>query len=121
MATVAETRTGRRPLAGDGENATITWAHLATGDSGRATSEHADFNERTVHVFGTFGGATVSVKGSLDGVNYAVLTDPQGNALTFTEERLEAISEATPYLKPEVTGGAAADITVVVFAKRNAK
>lgn len=54
-----------------------------------------------MHVFGTFGSATVTIEGSLNGVDWATLTDPQGNALTFTSARIEAISEATVHLKKQ--------------------
>jgi hypothetical protein len=62
--------------------------------------------DRSVQVTGTFGaGGTVVLEGSNDGTNYRTLTDPQGNALSFTSAGLEAIQEITRYVRPRVTAG----------------
>ena len=83
----------------------VEWAALANGDDG-APAELVNFADRTVQVAGTFGaGGSVTIEGSLDGVTYAALTDPQGNALTFTSARLETISEVVRYIRPRVTAG----------------
>lgn len=81
------------------------WAGLLSGDTAEplAIPLYAD---KSVSVEGTLGPATVTIKGSLDGVNYYTLSDPQGNALTFTTatKRLEAILENVVYVMPEVSG-----------------
>jgi hypothetical protein len=64
--------------------------------------------DRSVHVSGTFG-ASGSL--TLEGSNQATpatwvgLTDPQGNALTFTSARIEQIAEYTRWIRPRVTAG----------------
>lgn len=82
------------------------WAGLLNGDDGTPLALHG-FTDRSVQVTGTFGaGGSVDLVGSNDeGVTWVVLTDPQGNALTFTTARLEAISEAVDLVKPLVTAG----------------
>lgn len=81
------------------------WAGLANGDTG-STLMGAQYTDKSVQVSGTFGtGGTLRFEGSNDGVNWAVLTDPQGNALDFTTAKIEMVSEATLYVRPRVAAG----------------
>ena len=95
----------------------VTWSAMATGDTGQAI-ENPVFADRSVHVEGTFGGATVTILGSNDGTNYYTLNDPQGNPLTFTSARLEQILEITRYIKPQVTAGAGSGLKVSLLVVR---
>ena len=97
----------------------VKWEGLGQGDDG-APSTLINFADRTIQVFGTFGaGGSVRVEGSLDGVNYAPLTDPQGNYIVLSTAKLEAISEVVRYIRPVVVGGdGTTDLTVsIVFRK----
>jgi hypothetical protein len=60
-------------------------------------------SDRTVQVIGTFGGATVTIQGSLDGATWATLNDLQGTAMTFTAARIEGVSEIVTYIRPLVS------------------
>jgi len=85
----------------------VAWAGLtfASTDEG-SPLEFGAFADRSVQVTGTFGsGGSVRIEGSNDGVNYAVLTDPQGNALDITSAKIEAISELVRYVRPRITAG----------------
>lgn len=95
-----------------------TWASLANGDDGTPI-ELGNFADRSVQVVGTFGvGGNLRIEGSINGTDYAPLTDPQGNALDFTTAKIEAISELVRYVKPRVTAGDAnTSITVCMFLK----
>lgn len=87
---------------------TITWDLLTfTGLDTGTPAEYPNFNDKTVQVVGTLGTlGSINITGSNDGVNYKVLTDPQGNALTFTAvNMIETISECPRYIRPEVTAG----------------
>lgn len=83
--------------------------------------DFASYADRSVQVIGTFGtGGTVLIEGSLDGTNYATLTDPQGNALSIQSAKIEAISEATPYLRARISAGdGSTDLDVFVFLRQN--
>ena len=82
-----------------------TWTPLANGDDG-TPFENPGSSDRSVQITGTFGvGGTISLQGSNDGTNWAILTDPQGNALTFTAAKIEAVSELTRYIRPLVSAG----------------
>lgn len=76
--------------------------------------------DRSVQVTGTFGaGGNVRIEGSNDGTNYAVLTDPQGNALDVTTAKIETVMELTRYIRPRVTAGdGTTSLTVTLLVKR---
>jgi len=83
----------------------VSWLGLANTDTG-VPLDGSNFNDKTVQVTGTFGaGGAVALEGSNDGTNYSVLTDPQGNALTFTAAKIEMVAECPRYIRPNVTGG----------------
>lgn len=82
-----------------------TWTPLANGDEG-APVELANFADRTVQVVGAFGGGgNLRIEGSLDGENWAPLTDPQGNFLDIQTAKIEAITEIVRWVRPRVTAG----------------
>lgn len=82
-----------------------TWASMAMSDEGQPL-ELANFADRSVQVTGTFGaGGSVRIEGSLDGTNYAPLTDPQGNNLDINTAKIEAIVELVRWIRPVVTAG----------------
>lgn len=94
-----------------------TWAAMGNADTGTAVPM-TGAADRSVQVEGTFGSATVTIQGSNDGTNYQTLTDPQGNALTWTSaNRLEAILELTRYIRPVTSGGTGTVIAVNLLLK----
>lgn len=100
----------------------FSWLAVPNANTGTPISV-PDYADITVYFGGTFtGGGTVSLKGSLDGTNYVVLTDPQGNAITKTAEAIEAATENCRYLRPEVTaGGGSTAINIYVMCRRSLK
>lgn len=96
----------------------VTWADLANGDDGRAI-ELANFADRSAQVVGTFGsGGNVRIEGSIDGTNYAPLTDPQGNTLDINTAKIEAITELVRWIRPRVTAGdGTTSLTVTMLLK----
>ena len=111
MPTVNETRSIRF----GGANAVFTWPNLSVGDDGRAV-EYSEFADRSVQFAGVFAGASVSLQGSNDGVNWHVLTDPMGAPITKTSAALVAVTEMTRFVRPLVAGGAGSTaITCTLF------
>lgn len=98
-----------------------SWAGLTktTDDSGEPVAL-ANFADRTVQIFGTFGaGGNVKIEGSLDGTNWALLNDANGNALDVTAAKIEAVLEATRYIRPRVTAGdVTTSLTVFILCKK---
>lgn len=99
-----------------------TWAAMQNGETG-SEIELANFADRSVQVSGAFGvGGVVRIEGSNDGVNYAPLTDPQGNALDFITAKIEAVSEVVRYVRPRVTAGdGSTSLTITMLLKGAAR
>jgi hypothetical protein len=83
----------------------FSWSAMQNGDEGQPV-ELANFADRTIQVAGLFGaGGNVRVEGSIDGVNYVVLTDPQGNDLNINSGKIESVTELVRYIRPVISGG----------------
>lgn len=99
----------------------VEWAGLAQGDDG-APINLGGSPDKSVQVNGTFGaGGSLIVEGSLkeDGSVYATLNDPQGNPLSFTTAKIEAVLENTNTIRPRVSGGdGTTSLTVYLLAYR---
>lgn len=85
----------------------VSWSALTTTNTFGTAIDMDDFQDRTVQVTGTFGaGGTVTIKGSNDGGNtWATLTDPLGNALTFTSAGMKQITELPALIRPDAVAG----------------
>lgn len=95
-----------------GENVAIyTWAAMAASDTG-APLEAPGFTDASYQLGGTFGGSTVTVEGSNDGVTYFTLTDPGGTAISYTAAALVQVLQICRWIRPKVTGGSAVSVTV---------
>lgn len=99
----------------------VEWLGLTkTTDDTGDPMELPSAADRSVQVVGTFGtGGNLRVQGSNDGTTWAVLTDPQGNALNFTAAGIEAVTELTRHIRPAITAGdVATDIQVYLLLRR---
>lgn len=93
------------------------WEHITGSDVG-APLMGAQYTDKSVQVVGNFGAGTLEFQGSNNGVDWAVLTDPQGNNLNFTQPKIELVSEATVYVRPVVSGGdGTTDLSVYLMMK----
>jgi hypothetical protein len=94
------------------------WTPLTAADTATAI-EVAGYVDKSVQFTGTFGNATVVMKGSNDGAIFENLTDPQGNDISKTAADLEQITEATRHIQPTFSGGdGTQSVSVTVFAIR---
>lgn len=106
----------------DRAGAVVKWANLANGDNGTSVAL-PDMLSRTVYVNGTFGtSGNVAVQGGFstsDLGNFTILTDPQGNNLSFTAAKVEAVQEQTRLIRPVVVNGnASTNLTVTLTARK---
>lgn len=104
----------------------FTWEEVTVFDDGGWTADTVtpidimEWDEFCVQVAGTFGGATVTIQGSADGINYVSLTDAHnGENLIFVEAGLKLIAAPLPrYIKILVTPATSiADLDVTVIAR----
>ncbi len=96
-----------------------SWVGLVNGDTGEPL-EALHLSDKSVHITGTFDTTTLVIQGSNDGgTSWVTLTDPQGNALSFTSTaKIEQVMENTQLIRPEVTaGGGNTDVNVFLVAK----
>lgn len=100
-----------------GRSTVVKWAAVLTGNTG-APFENPAFSDRSVQVTGTFGGATVTIEGSNDGITWFVLTDTSAASLSFAVAGLKQILQVARYMRPVVTGGAGSlDINLLIVGK----
>lgn len=99
--------------------AVTTWAGLSADDDGEAV-RLAVYSDRSIQVAGTFGGASVTIGGSNDGVTFHALTDTFGEPLTLTAGALKQVVELPVFLKPRIFGGdGTTDLTVVLAGRKS--
>jgi hypothetical protein len=99
--------------------AVTSWSALLAGDDGEPV-RLAVFSDRSVQIAGTFGGASVTIGGSNDGITYHALTDTLGSALTITAATLRQIVELPVWIKPRVFGGdGTTNLTVTMAGRRS--
>src|SRR3990172_12973168 len=83
----------------------IRWL-LAAGDEG-ADTNYPGWADRNIQIEGTAGGATVTIHGSNDGINWRNLTDMAGDVLSGLPVggAIKMIQENTLLIRPVVNGG----------------
>jgi hypothetical protein len=95
--------------------AVTTWTPLASNDDGEPV-RLAVYSDRSIQVAGTFGGASVTIGGSNDGVNYHALSSTDGEPLTSAA--LKQIVELPIFIKPRIFGGDGTTSLSVILAGR---
>lgn len=120
MATITPTITNLPTYGNTGVHVYAYTPMTHTGSDVGSPIEMPGSADRSVQVSGTFGtGGSVRIEGSMDGVTYATLTDPQGNALDVTTAKIETIMEICRYIRPRVTAGdGATSLTVQILIRR---
>jgi hypothetical protein len=97
-----------------------SWTLPAVGDTGIAV-QNPTFSDRSVQVSTlTWGGSTVTIEGSNDGLTYFTLTDQAGAALTFTSSGLRQILQVCRYIRPKATGGTGTSFKIDLLMVRKA-
>ena len=117
MATINPTITRN----GDHSILKFTFEGINTTDTVGAAVPFAEWADRTIQLIGTFGAAaTVVWEGSNDGINFATLTDPQGNTLSKTAAGIETVMEITEWARPRLASGGdgSTDIDVILLCRR---
>jgi hypothetical protein len=96
----------------------FTWGAFTATDLTAAAVKMGGLTDKSVQIQGTFDSCTVTLQGSNDGTNYHLLTDPQGTDISKTASDLEAVTEATLWVKPVLaSAGANTSVVVTIFAK----
>lgn len=105
-------------IDGDGSTNFITW-DLTTANPDGAPVSWVQWADRSITFVGTWGGATAALEGSNDGSVWLPITDPQGNAISKTANGLEAATELTRFVRPNLTTvGVGATIKATLVMRR---
>jgi hypothetical protein len=91
---------------------TVTWT-LGNADTGVGVNIPR-WADRTVHVTGTFGGATILIQGSNNNTDWLTLNDNAGVALSFTAAGMKVILENPLYIRASSSGGTGTDVDVLI-------
>jgi hypothetical protein len=105
VATVAVTKDVSGVAIGDSDVVDAAWLLLTTTDNVGAAFPCAAFSDRTIQVYGSFFGATITIQGSLDGTNWFTLNDQSDNALTVTTAGGDSVQQLTRFIRPSLSGG----------------
>ena len=99
------------------------WAAIPSSSTG-TPDQLSRFPAHSIQIGGTFGGATVTVEGSDDGVTYFTLTgeNPAGGAdvpvSATAANRFDLPNVVPQHVRPKVTGGdGTTAITVTIISK----
>lgn len=116
MADISPTR---QNIRSPGVAYAYVWANLTENDTA-VGKKCPGLNDKTVQVLGDFGsGGTIVIEGSLveepGASDWTGLTDPQGNALSFTAAGLEAIQENVVWVRARVSAGTSVDVNVYLL------
>lgn len=95
-------------------NWTYSWTGITEADEGNAIFIPQYVEELSFQVAGTFGAGTFQLQGSNDGVNFSVLQDWAGADIASTTTKIWRVGNASYYVKPKATAGAAANVTATL-------
>lgn len=97
---------------------TVSWQGLGNADSGLGMA-FAQFPDRTLCGQGTWGGATMTFQGSMDGgTTWFTLTDHLGNTLVWTANAIALVAENPTLVRPITSGGSGTSLNVYLVGTR---
>ena len=118
MATIAHTTVKNDITGGWAGTVIAVWADMSQTDDIGNVFEGPSLADRTVQITGTFGGGTLRMEGSLDGVTYFTLTDLAAAAVSVTADSLVVIRELVRFIRPVLTGATAGNVKVCLLARQ---
>lgn len=106
----------RGELPGRGHYA--RWLLVADGAGDANSSIGAA--DRSIHVFGNFGGGTLTVQGSNDPlkVDWATLRDTTGTEIVVTDDTLVMISENPEFIRPNLSGASNPELHINMVSRK---
>ena len=96
----------------------VVWEAIGNADQG-TPEQLSRFPLHSVQMSGTFGGATVVLQGSDDGVTYFTLKDVTGANVSATGNARFDMENVPEHIRPSSSGGTGTDVDVIVTSKSN--
>ena len=80
--------------------------------------EWARFTDRSIHVYGTWGGATLVFEGGNAGPDLSILDDLKGNPISITSNKVVGVAPPAMFMRPRVVNGdGSTNLNVVMMAR----
>lgn len=96
----------------------VTWTAIANGDTATPfLPVELDTAIASVQVYGTFGGATLTLQQSNDGTNWFTAKTPTGDNVSATAGGMFEVSLSGLYIRPSISGGSSSSINVILVAR----
>ncbi len=93
----------------------VSWTNAATGDTFTALSVSAQAAVvGSVQFSGTFGGATIKIQVSNDGVSFFDMKDLAGTVISATAAGFFEFTTAGLYIRPAITGGTGDSVSAIL-------
>lgn len=106
-----------------GEIDLYRWDHILNGDTCDVVSVVAGQDQMTVQCYGTIGGATLTIAGTIAGTTFQTLDDAFGQALSFAAltTATKPVGPNVSGIRPVLTGGAGSDVSVDLLVVRKTR
>ena len=102
----------------DNSAVSASWT-LTTADHTGSAIEFSEWSDKSIHVSGTWGGATCILEGSNDGVDWQGLKNQASTAITFSSSGIMQVLETTRYVRPRLSvAGSGASVSVKLLINR---
>lgn len=96
----------------------VIWETVVTGDTINAFALTEQWGlAGSVQISGTFGGATVKLQHSNDGVVWFDAKDVLGNTVTATTNAIFEVSLSSAYFRPSIASGSANDVDIRIVLR----
>ena len=93
----------------------VVWETITPGDTGTPYLVRDQYGlAGAVQISGTFGGATIALEQSNDGVTYFPLKDSAGVAVSAGTATIFEVSTSAVYIRPTIIGGTSSDVDIYV-------
>lgn len=96
----------------------VSWSGIKSGDVCVPVG-HSELKRRCIQVSGDFSGATLSMQGSQDTIDYNSLNDANGTPMDYQEGVLAEAQQVPIYVRPHLEGGDSnSNLTVVLTLEK---
>lgn len=104
----------------DGSCYLVTWTPVTEADT-CVPADFPDLADKSIHVAGTFGGASVALFGANNdfATAGAALRDPSSTVIAITAETVKQVLENPKQIKPVATGGTGQSLSIYILAKQS--
>lgn len=111
MASITPTKSEKGPW-----HQVFKWTPVTEADTCVAVKLERPYYAYGMQVTGTFGGATITLQGSIDGTNFVALDDADGAAISLTSAGINGAGrDLVLYLKPVTASGSSSSVTISVL------